>query len=346
MEETVPRPVMLEGIHRDALLEGSGVTAFQNSPDYVVVLGPDWSVLYANPSFRERFCPAGPTPGKRFLDYLDTPSGRRLHEMEDVFFRESRRIDLNHVTPENSTATVHYCFYPLGTGNGTRPVVGVGRDRAGDLATLLEVIQLNMELGRREQELKEANARLEVLAITDQITELYNRHYFFQVAQLQWEQARRYRLPLTVMMMDLDDFKAVNDSYGHLFGDHVLRQTAARLKTITRKSDILARFGGEEIVLLAPNTDIATGLVLAERLRLAVECEPFTMGSCTAAVTISVGISGTEIKEFSDFEALLDSSDQALYLAKHSGKNCVCQFRPEQASPPQHRVPSPAAELE
>ncbi|MBI2818851.1 MAG: diguanylate cyclase [Acidobacteria bacterium] len=311
------------------MLETTGFSVFQNSPDYVVVLERDWSVHYANPSFQVRFCPAGMDAEKKFFDYLDTPSNRRVREMEPQFFFESRRIDLNHITPESSTATVHYCFFPLPVEDSRKPLVaGVGRDRAGDLATLLEVIQLNLELGHREKQLQEANARLEVLSNTDQITQIYNRHYFFQVAQHFWEEARRYKLPLTVMMMDLDDFKAVNDHHGHLFGDHVLQQASARLKSNTRKSDILARYGGEEIVLLAPNTDLQTGLVLSERLRLAVGSEPYVMGNCSATVTISVGISGTELGEFPSFEELLDSSDRALYGAKSAGKNQVCQYAP------------------
>jgi diguanylate cyclase (GGDEF)-like protein len=318
---------MTDGTNSGAVLDTTGFALFQNSPDYVVVLDPEWSVLYVNPSFQARFCPAGFQPGTKFHDYLDTPSTIRIREMQPQFFLESRRIDLNHVTPESQTATVHYCFFPLpGEGDGKTLLAGVGRDRAGDLATLLEVIQLNLELGRREQELKEANARLEVLAMTDQITELYNRHYFFQVAQHFWEESRRYKLPLTLMMMDFDDFKSVNDHHGHLFGDHVLQQASGRLKNNTRKSDILARYGGEEVILLAPNTDILTGQVLADRLRQAVGAEPYVMGNCSASVTLSVGISGTELAEFSSFDELLQSSDQALYGAKNAGKNCVYQY--------------------
>ena len=326
---------MTEGPISNALLETAGYSLFQNSPDYVVVLDPDWSVVYTNPSFQERFCPAGLEPGAKFFSYLDAPSTLRLRETEASFFSETQKLDLNHLTPDSHTAMVHYCFFPLPrAGDGRMLTAGVGRDRAGDLGTLFEVIQLNLELRRREKELQEANARLELLSNTDQITELYNRHYFFQVAQHFWEEARRYKLPLTVMMMDLDDFKAVNDTHGHLFGDHVLQQAAARLKSNTRKSDIVARYGGEEIVVLASNTDLPTGLVLAERLRIAVASEPYVMGNCSATVTISVGISGTELAEFSSFDELLESSDQALYSAKRAGKNCVYQYTPGGASRP------------
>jgi diguanylate cyclase (GGDEF)-like protein len=321
---------MLDELNSQVTVESTGFSILQSSPDYVVVLRRDWSLYYANPSFQGRFCPSGLAAGVKFSDYLDTPSYRRIREMGRDFFSESRRVDLNHVTPDSSIVTVHYCFFPLPAESSTEPLLaGVGRDRAGDLATLLEVIQLNLQLGHREKELREANARLEMLSNTDQITQIYNRHYFFQVAQHFWEEARRYKLPLTVMMLDLDDFKVINDKNGHLFGDHVLQQAAARLKGNIRKSDILARYGGEEFVLLAPNTDLPTGLVLAERLRLAVESEPYCKGNASATQTISVGISSTELGDFQNFESLLDSSDQALYAAKSAGKNQVRQYSEE-----------------
>jgi hypothetical protein len=196
---------MRELPNSNAVLDTTGFSLFQNSPDYVVVIEPDWSVVYFNPSFQERFCPAGREPVASFLSLLDAPSVLRIREIEANLVSEAYRIDLNHVTDDSHSAMIHYCFFPLPrTDNGRQLIAGVGRDRAGDLGTLLEVIQLNLELGRREKELQEANARLDLLAHTDQITELYNRHYFFQVAQHFWEEARRYRLPLTAMMMDLD----------------------------------------------------------------------------------------------------------------------------------------------
>jgi diguanylate cyclase (GGDEF)-like protein len=312
----------------------TGFSLLQNLPDYFVVMATDWSMVHANPSFQARLCPAGLPAAAKFHDFLDTPSKQRVVNM-DAFFTEARRIDLNHRTADGATITVHYCFYPLRSEEYGRPLLaGIGRDRAGDLATLLEVIQLNLELGHREKQLEEANARLELLSHTDQLTQLYNRHYFFQVAQHFWEEARRYKLPLTLMMMDLDEFKNINDQNGHLFGDYVLQQSSVRLKGNTRKSDILARYGGEEFVLLASNTDLQTGLVLGERLRMAAGSEPYVMGNVSASVTISIGISGTELDDFQSFEQLLDSSDKALYAAKAAGRNRVVQYSPGLAGRP------------
>ncbi|SRR5579884_3180240 len=299
----------------------------QSCPDYAIAFDRQWLVAYANPAFESRFCNGRTAEGTDFLSYLDGPSGQQLREVEDQLFEGARQLDLKVLGADSKPTSLQYNFFPLRVpGSDKVLLAGIGRDRTAELALLNEVIQLNIELERKQKELSEANARLEQFAETDQMTRLYNRHYFFQVAQHFWEESKRYKLPLVAIMIDVDNFKSVNDTYGHLFGDYVLQQVATRLKTNTRKSDILARYGGEELILIASNTDILTGLVLAERLRAAVAAEPFVMGSCSANVTISVGVSGTEMAEFPTFEALLESSDHALYGAKRSGKNCVYAF--------------------
>ncbi|MBI2815559.1 MAG: sensor domain-containing diguanylate cyclase [Acidobacteria bacterium] len=295
-------------------------------PDCAVVFDKDWTVTWANPAFEDRFCKRK-AEGSSFLSFLDAPSGHQMRDVQSQLFQSARQLELKLTTEGGKSVAVQYLFFPL-TVPGSRKtlVAGIGRDRTADLALLNEVIQLNIELEKKQKELSEANARLEQFAETDQITQLYNRHYFFQVAQHFWEEARRYKLPLVAMMMDIDNFKSLNDTHGHLFGDYVLQQLSARLRTNTRKSDILARYGGEEFILLASNTDMATGLVLAERLRSAVAAELFVMGACSAPVSMSVGVSGTELGTFPTFEALLESSDNALYGAKHAGKNCVYAY--------------------
>lgn len=309
-----------------AILEHRGFLILEGCPDCAVLLDRNWSVIYANRVFQQKFSPRGPVDGANFLSYLDGASTARLRDLQPQLLQESRQIELKHVTPDSRTVSVQYSFFPVSGAGPEVLLAGIGRDRTGDLAALLETINLNLELEKKQKELSEANARLEQLAITDQITELYNRHYFFQVSQHFWEEARRYRLPLVLILMDIDNFKSVNDHHGHLFGDYVLKHASYRLKSNTRKSDILARYGGEELIVLASNTDIPTGQVLAERLRLSVCSEPFMMGSSSASVTLSVGISGTELGDFPTFDALLDSSDQALYGAKRAGKNCVYTY--------------------
>lgn len=309
-------------------LKDQAVSFLTRCPDCAVIFDSNWAVAWANPAFEERFCGNHKAEGSNFLAYLDAPSGHQICEIQQQLFLSSRQIELKLLTSNSSkTVSLQYFFFPLAPPGAKKGfVAGIGRDRTADLVLLNEVIQLNIELEKKQKELSEANARLEQFAETDQITQLYNRHYFFQVAQHFWEESRRYKFPMVAMMMDIDDFKSINDTHGHLFGDYVLQQMSSRLRTNTRKSDILARYGGEELILIAPNTDMATGLVLAERLRYAVAADPFVMGTSSAKVTISVGVSGTEFGNFASFEALLESSDNALYGAKRAGKNCIYTY--------------------
>ena len=326
---------MANPVKQSAALNSQAFLFLQSCPDSAVVLDHQWLLVYANPAFRERFCGAQEAEGTNFLSYLDAPSEQHIRELQPKLFQELRQIELKLVTQDSKTTSLQYSFFPLPTsGSNEVYLAGIGRDRTADMALLNEVIQLNIVLEQKQKELSEANARLEQLAVTDHITQLYNRHYFFQFAQHFWEESKRYKLPLVAIMMDLDNFKSVNDTHGHLFGDHVLRQVSVRLRNNIRKSDILSRYGGEELILIASNTDMLTGLVLAERLRFAVAAEPFVMGNCTAVVTISLGVSGTELENFANFEALLDSSDRALYRAKRAGKNCVYAYSDLKAPDP------------
>ena len=294
-------------------------------PDYAVVLDNQWSVIYANPAFQEKFGAAG--AGGDFLAYLDLASANMISGLQLQLFQAPRQVDLKLLTGDSKALLLQYSFFPLITSDSHETLLaGIGRDRTADMALLSDVIELNLTLEQKQKELSDANSRLEQLALIDQTTELYNRHYFFQVAQHFWEESKRYGFPMVAIMMDIDNFKSVNDTYGHLFGDQVLKQIAFRLRNNTRKSDVLARYGGEELILIASNTDMLTGLVLAERLRSTVAAEPFVMGTCSASITISLGVSGTELADFPTFETLLDSSDHALYGAKHAGKNCVYTY--------------------
>jgi diguanylate cyclase (GGDEF)-like protein len=324
---------MAEAVKQSSFTRDQALSFLKRCPDCAVVFEKDWTITWANPAFQERFC-TRKAEGSSFLNYLDPPSGHQIRDVQPQLLQASRQLELKLLTADGSkTVSLQYMFFPVNVpGTKRTAVAGIGRDRTADLALLNEVIQLNIELEKKQKELSEANARLEQFAETDQITQLYNRHYFFQVAQHFWEEARRYKLPLVAMMMDIDNFKSLNDTHGHLFGDYVLQQLSSRLRTNTRKSDILARYGGEELILLASNTDMATGLVLADRLRSAVAAEPFTMGACSSVVTMSVGVSGTELGDFANFEGLLESSDNALYGAKHAGKNCVYAYADLRAS--------------
>src|SRR5207302_1280079 len=171
------------------------------------------------------------------------------------------------------------------------------------------------------------NARLfdevQRLATLDGLTGTHNRRHFMELAQLQFESARRFAQPLTAIMIDVDRFKEVNDTFGHAVGDDVLRTVAERVRRTLRAVDILGRTGGEEFAVLLPGTvrDSASA-VLAERIRRAVGDEPVPTPAGPVRVTISLGVASAG-PDCSDLAALLRAADSALYDAKESGRNRV-----------------------
>lgn len=170
------------------------------------------------------------------------------------------------------------------------------------------------------------NARLyertHVLSITDPLTRLYNRRYFFENARIEFERIRRYGGTLSVMMMDIDHFKDLNDTFGHAKGDLVLNEIAQRIKSCIRTVDIAARYGGEEFVILMPETDLNKASQVAERVRQSVGGQPFVVDDTRVMVTLSLGVAeiGPSHHLLDD---LLKDADQALYAAKASGRNRV-----------------------
>jgi diguanylate cyclase (GGDEF)-like protein/PAS domain S-box-containing protein len=170
------------------------------------------------------------------------------------------------------------------------------------------------------------NARLfdevQRLAITDSLTGLYNRRRFLELAQTEFERARRYKRPLSMMIFDIDHFKRVNDAYGHPIGDQVLRAIANLCREQLREADPVGRYGGEEFIALIVETSPENALRAAERLRQAVENLTTITGKGEIKVTISVGVAGMN-KHAPNLETLINRADQAMYVAKHKGRNRV-----------------------
>jgi diguanylate cyclase (GGDEF)-like protein len=168
------------------------------------------------------------------------------------------------------------------------------------------------------------NARLmaEVhrLATTDEGTGIFNRRHFFQLAEQEFSRTRRYKHPLSAIIVDVDEFKAFNDHYGHIVGDQVLRQVAQALKNNLREGDILGRYGGEEFSILLPSTEIESARKVAERLCEQVAAAGVRTEKEMLSVTVSIGVA--ELKpEMSNLLALVEIADQAMYAAKEEGGN-------------------------
>ncbi|GMV07981.1 MAG: hypothetical protein AMXMBFR53_42560 [Gemmatimonadota bacterium] len=174
-----------------------------------------------------------------------------------------------------------------------------------------------------KRELRRANAELERLALTDSLTGLANRRHFMERLEAEVERAQRYHRPLSVVLLDLDHFKKVNDTHGHAAGDEVLRGAARALRSVCRDVDIPARWGGEELALLLPETDAAGARIVAERVRERIQAQAYTGPSGGGfGVTASLGVATADESGLSA-EALLHASDKALYRAKDEGRNRV-----------------------
>jgi diguanylate cyclase (GGDEF)-like protein len=189
-------------------------------------------------------------------------------------------------------------------------------------AELVARVETHLRLRRLRAELREKNAILERLSITDALTGLRNRRFLEEVLRVEVLRAMRYRTPLAVLMIDVDHFKRVNDAHGHPVGDDVLRQTGHTLAGVMRGTDVAGRWGGEEFLAVLLHEDLDGAGILAERLRTRVEAL-----ACRGAngrgfsVTVSVGVAAFEHGETA--ESLVQRADAALYEAKGAGRNRV-----------------------
>ncbi len=184
-----------------------------------------------------------------------------------------------------------------------------------------------IELKRRTEELEVLHKELQDLANRDSLTGLYNRRTFQQHSDWQLKDAARRGEPISVLVLDIDLFKRINDQYGHAEGDRVLETIAHSLQASCRQNDVLARVGGEEFAMLLPNTDVPGSVAMAEKIRVDV----MELGGMREKMTVSLG-AVTFTPQASTFVApelfaqLLEQADHALYSAKRLGRNRVCQF--------------------
>jgi diguanylate cyclase (GGDEF)-like protein len=189
-------------------------------------------------------------------------------------------------------------------------------------AELIARLALHLKIKRLQDELRVKNASLERLSTTDALTGLRTRHYAMEFLRFEFLRSRRYGAPLAVLMADLDHFKGVNDTHGHLTGDAVLRGVAALLLEATRETDVAARYGGEELLVVLTHNTAAGACVMAERWRASVAGRRFEGPDGAAEVSISAGIA--ELRDGLEHpEALVAAADRALYRAKQKGRNRV-----------------------
>ncbi len=173
------------------------------------------------------------------------------------------------------------------------------------------------------ERLDKEKSRLEKLAITDYLTGIYNVRYFYNRIGEEFSRAVRYQLPLSCLMLDIDHFKRINDTYGHRIGDMVLREFAQMVKKHMRKSDVLARYGGEEFIMLLPQADTKGALAEARRIKQAVTKHRFRANGAKIRIKISIGVSCFPHEKIQHYDDLIHFADNSLYKAKKNGRDQI-----------------------
>ncbi|MCP4373983.1 MAG: diguanylate cyclase [Deltaproteobacteria bacterium] len=196
------------------------------------------------------------------------------------------------------------------------------KNKIGD-ESLLRVLISTLEKARLKKEIKNAQEKIAMMSIRDELTELYNRRYFNEVIEKEVSRAIRYENDLVLCMIDLDYFKKINDTYGHLAGDITLSEIAGILKKCVRKSDMCCRYGGEEFTVIMTNTGIKGAKKVSERFRKMVAKRLFKYNTSKFHCTVSVGIAAYNFKRKQSSTELLEASDIALYQAKAQGRNRI-----------------------
>lgn len=194
-------------------------------------------------------------------------------------------------------------------------------------AEILVRVNTQITMLRLRKHLEEKNVQLERLANTDYLTNLYNRRRFFRAAEYEFAEATRTGKPISITLMDIDNFKLVNDTHGHLVGDKVLIHTAQLIRAHCRVSDIAARFGGEEFIILHPSIDKQSASKVAERIRKGVEASPYLHKMEEIKLTLSAGVVDSRTRlNCTRIDDVLALADKALYRAKDRGRNQVVVF--------------------
>jgi diguanylate cyclase (GGDEF)-like protein/PAS domain S-box-containing protein len=300
-----------------------------HSPAVAFIKDEQGRYVYAN-SLHERLfrVPLERLRGKTDFDFLPAEAAWQVYENDLAVLAADRpgRLLESVPTPDGRSHDWLVIKFPFRDSGGRRMVGGVAvditerKDLERRLAEQLDVAHgLNAELEASRRELAQANARLAELVTTDELTGLHNRRRFGEAFRELLSFAARQGQPLSLVMLDVDQFKPYNDTYGHPAGDEVLRAIAAILRRNVRGHDVVARYGGEEFAVIQPATDASAGRVLAERLRAALESHAWPLRAVTASFGVATTVPGADVP----LDALVRDADRALYHSKGAGRNRV-----------------------
>jgi len=278
-------------------------TVLNNIPAYVYIKDEERRFLYANSKVSSLFeRPVNDIIGQLETAILPKDIAAHFHESDAKVFKTKSIQRIEETATDSVGNTSHYLSVkaPI-TINNKSALIGFSTD-------VTELYEL------KEQFRQQAN--------TDYLTNLYNRRYFIEQAERELTRSQRHALSLTVLSIDIDHFKHINDNYGHTFGDKILIDVSQVLLRGTRQEDIVARIGGEEFAIMLPNTTQSKGTLLAERIRKRLQDHDFSATTDDLKVTVSIGITVLSDTD-SCFDELLLRVDKALYKAKNKGRNQV-----------------------
>jgi diguanylate cyclase (GGDEF)-like protein len=234
---------------------------------------------------------------------------------------DQESVSRNHAKIVNNGKSI--LIRDLGSTNGTYvndEVVDEHMLRDGDLVKIGRTIFKFLSGGNIENAYHEEIYRLTTI---DGLTQIYNKRYFLETLERELSRCHRYGRHLSLIMFDIDHFKKVNDTFGHLAGDYVLKQVASVIKSKIRREDIMARYGGEEFAIILPEIDNYNSKTFADKIRKLIEKFTFKFEDTKIPVTISIGVA-TVAPELTDPLEFIRLADEFLYKAKKAGRNCVC----------------------
>lgn len=300
-----------------------------NTPAVAFIKDDQGRYVYINALFERLFrVKADQLTGKTDFDFLPADTAWQLYESDMAILAADRPGQLLETvpTPDGRHHDWLVMKFPFRDVSGRRMIGGVAvditerKELERRLAEQLDLAhELNAQLESKRQELAEVNTRLGQLVTTDELTGLHNRRYVSGALREFLSFTRRQGLPLSVVMVDVDDFKRFNDSFGHPAGDKVLCAIANVLRRSLRAHDVVARYGGEEFIIIQPATDCETSRMLAERLRAAIESSSWPL----RRVTASFGITTVLPTNSASLDDLIRTADRALYHSKRAGRNWV-----------------------
>ena len=264
--------------------------------------------------------PPGPGLGARTPLTRDEYVIGRVPENDIVAERDS--VSRRHARLLRSD-TEGWCLEDLGSTNGSfvndiriqrQPLADGDQLRIGDVIYKF-LVGANVEAAYHEEIYR--------LAILDGLTGVHNKRYFLEFLERELASSQRHGHPLTLVMFDIDHFKALNDTRGHLAGDHVLRTLSSRIQPRMRREDLLARYGGEEFTAVLNSTDLTGGIRFAENVLRRIQAPPFEFDGESFTITVSLGVASVANEQGIDPAALIARADEKLYAAKRAGRNRV-----------------------